>query len=140
MAVDPDRPLCRFCHERYVTRWCKRYNISSVKQRWYCKGCDRTFTHDDGFLWRHHVGVVIAESLSLHLRGCSESDAADHMWQNHGVVVDSRTVNRWVGDYSCRLMIFLNHFKPRLKGALHVDEVILKVKGGKDYSWGAIDR
>jgi transposase-like protein len=27
-----------------------------------------------------------------------------------------------------------------LKGSIHVDEVIMKVKGEKDYSWGAIDR
>lgn len=140
MHFEVDRPPCRFCHRRDVTKWCKRYNISGIKQRWYCKPCDRTFTPDDGFLWRHHRSMVIAESLSLHLRGCSESDTVNHMWQNHGVQVNSRTVHRWVGDYSTRLGWFLSLHKPRLRGGIHTDELVLKVKGGLAYSWGAIDK
>jgi len=137
---DIDRPPCRFCHGRRVTGWGRRYNLSSAKQRWYCKRCGRTFTHDDGFLWRHHTGMVIAESLSLHLRGCSESDAVDHMWQAHGVLLNGGTIHRWIQDYSTRLHGFLSLFKPKLRGSIHADEVIVKVKGGMSYSWGAIDR
>ena len=83
--------------------------------------------------------MVIAESLSLHLRGCSESDTADHMRQNHGAWVSGGTIHRWIQDYSRRLHGFLSLFKPRLKGSVHADEVIVKVKRGK-YSWGAIDK
>jgi len=137
---DIDRPPCRFCHGYRVTGWGRRYNLSSIKQRWHCKKCGKTFTHDDGFLWRHHSGMVIAESLSLHLRGCSESDAANHMWQSHGVRVNGGTIHRWIHAYALRLQRFLSSFKPKLRGSVHADEVIVKVKGGKSYSWGAIDR
>jgi len=84
--------------------------------------------------------MVIAESLSLHLRGCSESDTADHMRQNHGAWVSGGTIHRWIQDYSRRLHGFLSLFKPRLKGSVHADEVIVKVKKEREYSWGAIDR
>ena len=140
MYSDVDRPPCRFCHGRLVTRWGRRYNLSSVKQRWRCKSCGRTFTHDDGFLWRHHTGMVIAESLSLHLRGCSESDAANHMWQSHGVRVNGGTIHRWIRAYTPRLQGFLSLFKPKLRGSIHADEVVVKVRRGRDYSWGAIDK
>lgn len=140
MDSDVDRPPCRFCHGQRVTGWGKRYNRSSIKQRWYCKLCNRSFTVDDGFLWRHHSGMVIAESLSLHLRGCSESDAVDHMRQNHDAKISRGTIHRWIQDYSRSLRRSLHRFKPRLKGSIHVDEVIVKVKAGKCYSWGAIDR
>jgi len=140
LDFDVDRPPCRFCHGHGVTGWGRRYNVSSIKQRWYCKHCGRTFTHDDGFLWRHHSGMVIAESLSLHLRGCSESDAANHMWQSHGVKVNGGTIHRWIHAYTRRLQRFLSPLKPRLRGSVHADEVIMKVKGGMSYSWGAIDR
>ncbi len=140
MDSDVDRPPCRFCYGRNVTRWGRRYNRSSIKQRWCCKDCGRTFTHDDGFLWRHHTGMVIAESLSLHLRGCSASDGADHLWQTHRVLLDCRPVHRWIGDYSSRLAWFLSIHRPRLRGSIHTDEVIVKVKGQRAYRWGAIDK
>lgn len=135
-----DRPPCRFCHGRKVIGWGMRYNRSSIKRRWYCKLCGRTFTRDDGFLWRHHAGVVIAESVSLHLRGCSESDVVDHMWQTHGVRVDDGTIQRWIQDYSTLLCKFLNRLKPRLRGSVHADEVMVRVNRCHDYSWGAVDR
>jgi len=84
--------------------------------------------------------MVIAESLSLHLRGCSESDAANHMWQCHGVLLNGGTIHRWVQDYSTRLYGFLGLFKPMLRGSIHADEVSVKVKRSRRYSWGAIDR
>jgi len=84
--------------------------------------------------------MVIAESLSLHLRGCSESDTADHMQQTHGARVNGGTIHRWVQDYSHCLHRFLSLFKPRLKGSVHADELVVKVRCGKEYSWGAIDK
>ena len=84
--------------------------------------------------------MVIAESLSLHLRGCSESDVVDHMWQAHGILLNGGTIHRWIQDYSTHLHGFLSLFKPKLRGSIHADEVILKVKGGMSYNWGAIDR
>ena len=62
------------------------------------------------------------------------------MRQNHGAKINRGTIHRWIQDYSRRLQGFLRRFKPRLKGSVHADEVIVKVKRGKDYSWGAIDR
>jgi len=50
------------------------------------------------------------------------------------------TVHRWVRDYSTRLHRFLSLFKPKLRGSIHADEVMVKVKSCHDYSWGAIDR
>jgi transposase-like protein len=83
---------------------------------------------------------VIAESLSLHLRGCSESDAASHMWQSHGVRVNGGTIHRWLEDYAAHLNKFLRLLKPKLRGSVHADEVVVKVKRCNDYSWGAIDK
>jgi len=134
------RPLCRFCLGSLVVRWCRRWNISSVKQRWLCKRCGRTFTPDDGFLWRHHKPEVIVEALSLHIRGLSQLEASDHLWQNHAVKLNWGTICRWIMDYSGMLSRFIAHLRPRLKGSIHVDEVVVKVTGRKAYRWGAIDR
>jgi hypothetical protein len=62
------------------------------------------------------------------------------MWQNHGAKINRGTIHRWIRDYSYRLHRFLSRFEPRLRGSIHVDEVIVKVKGRNGYSWGAIDR
>jgi transposase-like protein len=62
------------------------------------------------------------------------------MWQSHGVSVDGGTIHRWLEDYSTRLHRFLSFLKPRLRGSVHADEVVVKVRGGGSYSWGAIDR
>ncbi len=81
--------------------WTRRRNLSGWKQCWRCKGCGRTFTPDDGFLWKHHPPGVV-EALSLHLRGMSERDVSDHLWRHHGVRVSPGTVNRWVLEYAHR--------------------------------------
>jgi transposase-like protein len=62
------------------------------------------------------------------------------MWQTHGAWVNGGTIHRWIQDYATRLHCFLSLFKPKLKGSLHADEVIVKVKRGNGYSWGAIDK
>ena len=62
------------------------------------------------------------------------------MWQNHGVRINGGTVHRWIRDYSTLLYRFLSVFKPRLRGYIHADEVMVKVKRCHDYSWGAIDK
>jgi transposase-like protein len=62
------------------------------------------------------------------------------MRQNHGARINRGTIHRWIQDYSRRLHGFLGLFKPRLRGSIHADEVIVKVKRCHDYSWGAIDR
>lgn len=62
------------------------------------------------------------------------------MWQNHCAWINSGTIHRWIEDYSTHLHSFLSLSKPKLRGSIHADEVIVKVKGEKSYSWGAIDR
>ncbi|MFQ6060896.1 MAG: hypothetical protein ACE5KV_06340 [Thermoplasmata archaeon] len=117
-------PRCIFCGSRNVIKWCGRYNKLGRKQRYQCKECSTkkgrtvTFTPDDGFRWRHHSPDVIVETLSLHTRGMSESEASDHMWQHHGVVVGTGTIKRWIEEYSRRVGEYTNSLEPTIKGKM----------------------
>jgi len=82
----------------------------------------------------------IVEAVSLRVIGLSISQVVNHMWQHHGVKVDEKTVRDWVKKYSRLIRKFTDKLKPKLKGNIHSDEVIVKVRKKKAYYWGSKDR
>jgi transposase-like protein len=56
------------------------------------------------------------------------------------MVLNSGTIHRWIRAYAPRLHRLLNPFKPKLRGSIHADEVIVNVRGARGYDWGAIDK
>lgn len=137
---------CSYCGTERVIKWDKRHNKSGTKQRYQCKDCTAkngknvTFTPNDGFLRKKHHKDIIVETVSLHVRGMSGSEAADHMWQIHGAGMHRTTVTRWSVEYSHLLKSYTDKLEPEIKGNSHPDEVIVKVRGQKEYRWGTIDR
>lgn len=117
-----------------------RYNKSGKKRLRQCKGCGTKFTPDDGFLRMRYKKEIIIEAVGLYNRGLSLSAVADHLWQHHNTRVSRWAILLWVRKYSKLLKEFVDGLKPEIKGNVHADEVILKVKGKRSYYWGAKDR
>jgi transposase-like protein len=82
----------------------------------------------------------VVEAVSLHIRGLSQRDVADHMWQHHRVRMSPGMVNRWTREYAPLLDGYVETLRPRIAGNVHVDEVVVKVRGRSAWRWGAIDR
>lgn len=134
------RTICRFCKSSRIIKWSKRRNLFTIKQRWLCKNCKRTFTPDDGFLWRHYNPLIIVGALALYIMGLSENNVVDYFWQQLAIKFSTSSLFRWKLEYSKRIKGFVDKFVPEIKGAVHTDEVIVKVNRKKGWRWGCIDR
>lgn len=117
-----------------------RYNRSGKKHLQLCNDCGRKFTPDDGFLRMRNKPRHIVIAVDLHRSGLSLQQVKNHLWQHYGVSVSRPTILEWVRKYSKLIEDFVGKQKPEIKGNVHADEVIVKVKGKKKYYWGAKDR
>lgn len=116
-----------------------RYNKSGKKRLRHCNKCGRKYTPDDGFLRMRKPKEAIVEAVSLYIDGLSLSKVKKHLWQHHGVNVSRWAILTWVRKYSKLIQKFVNGLEPEIKGNIHADEVVLKVKGKNNWDWGAID-
>ena len=132
--------VCPYCKQKaFVVKNGRRHNKNSVKQKYMCNHCEREFTFDDGFLRMRKKKQHIVEAVDLFEKGPSLRDVMDHMWQHHRMKVSPETIRSWVRKFSRKLKGFVSTLRPEIKGRVHADEVILKVKGEKCYYWGAKD-
>jgi transposase-like protein len=134
-------PKCNLCQSSdYVVKSGMRHNKSMDKQMYWCKRCNHRFTPNDGFLRMRKPKEIIVEAVSLYIDGLSLSKVQKHLWQHHGVKVSRWAILKWVRKYSRLLQEFADELRPKIKGDIHADEVIVKVKGEKNWDWGAIDK
>ena len=126
---------CTYCHSSKSV-WHKgwRYNKSGKKQMWWCNACKRRFTVDDGFWKMKHTPEVIAEACSSYRRGMSFNSVSKHFREYDKANICAETVFNWVKKYVKITKKYTDNLKPRVKGRIHLDEVIVKVKGKKSVS------
>ena len=135
-----DCPCCDRCKKNdEVVAFGRRKNKMKTKQVFYCNRCLHKFTPDDGFKNVLYTPEIIMEALALYVRGLSGREVSNHMREFKEVTVGETTVLRWVKTYGGKIADFDRNVRPKVKGRIHNDEVVLKVKGKKCYSINAID-
>jgi len=130
-------PFCKGVD--HIIRKGYRYNKSGKKQLWKCTKCDRKFTQDDGFWKMKNTKETITEALDLYSSGLSLNKTSDHLYKHHNTKISARSILNWVKKYAKLLKEFTIKLIPKIKGRLHMDEVITKVKKKKRYYWQAKD-
>ncbi|MDI6855541.1 MAG: DDE-type integrase/transposase/recombinase [Candidatus Thermoplasmatota archaeon] len=106
----------------------------------FVKTAKKTFTPDDGFLWKHYNPLIIVGALALYIMGLSENNIIHYFWQLWAVKFSTSTLFRWRTEYSTKVKRFVDRFKPEIKGTVHTDEVVVKIRKKKGWRWGCIDR
>lgn len=86
-----------------------------------------------------HTPETITETISLYDGGMSLNETSRHMMLMHGISISARTVLNWFVKYSKLIGKFFCNLTVKVKGSLHFDETVLKVKGKNKYYWGAKD-
>jgi len=82
---------------------------------------------------------IIVIAIDLYRQGLSRQKVSTFLWQHFQVKVSGVTVLKWVNKYSELLQEYLKDVKPKIRGTVHLDEKILKVKGKQRRYWGAKD-
>jgi transposase-like protein len=130
-------PICRWGGD--VVKKGKRYNKKVTKQLYYCRACKRKFTPDDGFWKMKNTKETITEALDLYNSGLSLNKTSEHLYKHHNTKISARSILNWVKKYAKLLKDFTIKLIPQIKGRLHMDEIVTKVKKKKRYYWQAKD-
>lgn len=104
-----------------------------------CPDCGAHYTPDDGFNRMRYPGGIIAVAIDLYRQGLSCEKVSTFLLQHFQVKVSARTVLNWVNKYSKVLQEVLKETKPAVRGTVHLDEKLVKVKGKHQRYWGAKD-
>lgn len=120
--------ICEFCKSQKIVRAGFRYNKSGKKQRYECNKCNSSFVVDDGFKKMKHKPEIITEACSCYKRGMSLKDAKEHLIEYRDTNVSRKTILMWVRKYSRLLKKFSDKQVPKVRGPIHMDEFITKLK------------
>ena len=130
---------CPYCGSEDIVKAGKRYNKYTTKQIYKCNECKRRFIERDGFEYMTYPKEIIVKTLHLYAEGLSLSKIRDFIWQHEGYYLYDSVILYWVRKYARLLENFEKNKKPKIKGRIHVDEVVLKEKGNMRYDINAVD-
>ena len=124
---------CRFCTSTDCTERGTRSNKSGVVSRYKCNGCGRRFTHNPGFVGRHHAPKVITDAIQACATGLSKEGL--RRTDKGGISVSGSTVHRRVCDYGGIIEKFQ---RPGMVvgHTWHVDEIYFRVRGEPMWLFG----
>ena len=128
---------CRFCTSTDCTERGTRANKSGVVSRYKCNGCGRRFTHNPGFVGRHHAPEVITDALQACATGLSPRKVSEGL-AKRGISVSGSTVHRWVCDYG-RIIETFQKSGMVVGYTWHVDEIYFRVRGKPMWLFGVMD-
>lgn len=144
MAMDPQIFACPSCGaepDRLKKSGIQR-NRSGPTQRYICTSCGFRFNDRASFEKLRSNPMLILIAVDLYFKGLSTRQTSEHLTEFYGCDVSHVTVYRWVRRYS-KLM---KEVEAELAAELsigrswHIDETLVKVKGGLEYMWNILDR
>ena len=94
--VDHEAIVCKLCGSANLVRFGTDRNGS---QRFHCKACDYTFTHNNAPPGMRFSTEVIASALNQFYESSSLHEIQRTLWLNFGVKVAHTTISRWVTKY-----------------------------------------
>ncbi|MGA2628466.1 MAG: hypothetical protein ABSF63_15560, partial [Candidatus Bathyarchaeia archaeon] len=133
----PSVPLdvCRFCGSKELIK----RGIRGQVQRFRCLQCGKWMTLNYGFERRHYSAEAISAALDLYFKGVSFRNIADHLKQFFGKKPSPSTIHEWLVSYSKIASRYVEQFKPKVGGFVHVDETKVNVNGKLDWLWNLMD-
>ena len=101
LEISPVGVECRFYRKTNFKGWGSRRMADwSLRPRFKCleKDCGRRFTHNPGFIGKHHAPAVITDALDKYAGGMGVEAIIQGMRKN-GIPVSERTLRRWFVEY-----------------------------------------
>jgi len=125
-----------------------KYGFKNNKQQFKCKDCQRAFIPDNGFKKLKYNPELITITLDLYFKGISLRKISDHILQSYEVEVNFSTLYRWISKYISAMDSYVKTLTPNLSGKWHVDEMVIKARGGipmkgegqYKYLWNILDK
>jgi len=138
-SEDEPALACPYCEGSDVVKNGSRKNALTVKQRYLCRACKKTFL-TDAFKKFKGDGRAITLVMDLYFKGISLRKIQDHLKQFYGMDVHFDTIRRWIGRYMGIINAYVKTQKPQKLGKKwHTDEMMVKSDGRYLYLWNCMD-
>jgi len=138
ITLDNEQHPCEYCGGRTVLHG-TRTNEHTVKQRFLCLDCKRTFTQDAEYGKLSVNPKVIALVLDRYFKGISLRKITDHLSQFYDLEVSHIAVHKWIQKYTAMINKYADTIKPKTGEVWHGDETMIKVGGQYHYLWNMLD-
>lgn len=144
-VVAKDAITCKFCGSIKVMR----YGLKNGRQQFKCKECRRAFVLDTEFKRLKYDPELITITLDLYFKGISLRKISDHLAQTYGTEINFSTLYKWIAKYVNAMDAYVKTLSPTLSGQWHVDEMVIKSRGGikmrggegqYKYLWNVLDK
>ncbi len=134
------RPPCPYCKCEDIIGWNKRTTMNgAVKQRYKCKGCDKTFIEEKDFERYKGNGKTMTVILDLYFKGISLRGIKDHLKQFYELSLNPSNILRRIQKYSKVIDDYVKTLKPELKEIWHHDEMKIQAGGKWKWLWNIMD-
>jgi transposase-like protein len=143
-----DKPLndcCPYCSSKNITKFGVRHDKSGDKQRYNCKGCNKTFVLSPIKNIKGNAKIVCL-AMDCYYKGLSYRDIADQFSQFYGLKLHHETIRRWVLRFTELMEKYSKTLTPKTCGTWNADETLILTKRGKnkentnfDYVWNVMD-
>jgi len=115
---------CPKCKSKSFIKWTKRKTENrGLIQRYKCKECNKTFTHDDGFFRMRNHPNKITLCLDLFYRGVSTRKVQEHLQAFYPHNSSNKTIYKWVVKYSEMIGEFTDKIKVSGGSEVQLDEM-----------------
>ena len=128
---------CVYCGYTRVIRYGTRGGV----QQYLCKGCGRQFNERSGTLFAGMKYTPEEVALALRLKfsyrlSCRE---ASELMASLGHPISPATILLWIKRFSDSFQTLQRTYRPEYSGIWHLDELHVKLRGGKGYVYAVED-
>jgi len=132
------KPACDQCHRSDMVKrkgWYKNKSTGEGYRIWYCNRCGHKFVRKSITKGKRHKRKVVVEAGNLRRDGFSLRKIATHLNSEYGTKISPSTVLRWTREQRKLLSKFekKQKSKTKIKGRVHIDEAVVKIKGVSHY-------
>lgn len=131
---------CKYCKSNSIIKYGTRKSRDSRIQIFLCRSCKRFFSENTAFLRMRHKGKTITIALDLYCKNVSLRRISEHLNIIYGIKVTHVTILNWIRRYSTELNNFTKNLMINNSGSIHVDEMMVNIKGKWYWWWEAIDK
>ncbi|MFH1445156.1 MAG: DDE-type integrase/transposase/recombinase [Nanoarchaeota archaeon] len=139
-----DKISCAYCGSDNIVKNGNRKTQNTIKQRFMCIECKRTFIENKKFEKFKGEPKLITLVMDLYFKGVSLRKIKDHISQFYDRDIHHETIRRWIIIFTKRMNDYVDQFTPQLSDRWHADEQFIKARNkeheyGVAFAWNVMD-
>lgn len=137
--VTSEKPNCIFCQSSDVIRRGYHNNKNTIKQRFRCNDCNKSFIAEKDFERMKGDAKITTVILDLYFKGISLRQIKDHLKQFYDLSLDASNILRRIRKFSGIIDNYVKTLKPELSEIWHTDEMKIQAGGKWKWLWNVMD-